>query len=296
MIQLYNGDCLEIMRNIPDGSVDMILCDPPYNIGKSKWDYIDNYVEWWTKCVTEMGRCLKKNGVMYFWHNKPSVFCKLICNIENSTDFRFKSLLVWDKPNILSRGLAYIPENNGLRSWFDKCEYLLYFERPNLFAEVLEREIKRLGIKQVDIAKLRLSNSGGCTGWISNILNGSTPKREDWDLICSVIGHYDYDSLAITHNTDANHCNVITTPNAKRPKHHICEKPIDVVERIIKVSSNPGEVVLDCCMGSGTTGVACVNTGRRFIGIELDAGYFEIAQKRIEEANSQIKMEVSICD
>lgn len=95
----------------------------------------------------------------------------------------------------------------------------------------------------------------------------------------------EYESLRYVHNLDADHNNIWKS-KAKRNsgKLHACEKPIDILERIIKTSSNEGDLVLDCFMGSGSTGVACVNTNRKFIGIEKDENYFNIAKQRIEDA------------
>jgi DNA modification methylase len=94
----------------------------------------------------------------------------------------------------------------------------------------------------------------------------------------------EYEDLRYVHNLDANHNNVWKSRERNNGRLHVCQKPIDITERIINTSSKEGAVVLDLFMGSGTTGVACANTGRRFIGIERDEQYFLMAKERIEEA------------
>ena len=92
-----------------------------------------------------------------------------------------------------------------------------------------------------------------------------------------------YNALRNVHHCDAEHCNIWHIPPIPSNKRfHTCQKPVPLLERLIRVSSNPGAVVLDCFMGSGSTGVACLNTGRDFIGIEIDPNYFNIAKERIE--------------
>lgn len=98
----------------------------------------------------------------------------------------------------------------------------------------------------------------------------------------------EYESLRFTHNVDAEHNNLFRFKRDKGPNYHPCQKPIDILERLIRCSSNPDDIVLDCFAGSGSTGVACVKTGRQFIGIERDAKYYEIAQQRIEETMKKI--------
>ena len=102
----------------------------------------------------------------------------------------------------------------------------------------------------------------------------------------------EYEDMRPVHKLDKNHCNIWLsgqiTGSESAGKNHICEKPVDILERIIRTSGRPGDTVLDCFMGSGSTGVACINTGRKFIGIELDRKSFEKAEKRISEAKETL--------
>ena len=97
----------------------------------------------------------------------------------------------------------------------------------------------------------------------------------------------EYESLRPLHHLDANHNNVWKFKRDKGPNYHSCQKPIDILERIIRCSTDEDMTVLDCFMGSGSTGVACVNTNRNFIGIEMDEKYYDIATKRIDDATKE---------
>lgn len=164
-MELYNGDCLEILKTIPDKSVNLVLTDPPYNVsvetkknGKrsvNKWDKIDNYVDWCILWLKECARVLKPNGVLYMWHNDMAQIAQLMEAIRKNTNLQFISFCIWNK------GRSY-----RAKSWANR---------------------------------------------------------------------------------------------------------------------NPDDVVLDCFMGSGSTGVACIHEDREFIGIEKDAEYFRIAKMRLEQ-------------
>lgn len=94
MIDLKNGDCLELLKEIPDESVDLVLTDPPYNIGKAEWDKIQDYINWSMEWITECQRCLKPNGVFYFWHNDMTQIADLMHAIKEGTDFEFISFCI----------------------------------------------------------------------------------------------------------------------------------------------------------------------------------------------------------
>ena len=212
MIDLRQGDCLELMKDIPDGSIDMILCDPPYGMnfqshrrkdlyGKIKNDdslgFIDDY-------FTECNRVMKENTAIYCfcsWHN-IDIFKKAF-----EKHFKLKNCLVWVKNNHGSGDLQ--------ASYAPKHEFILY------------------------------GNKGR-----RKFTNG---RKED-----------------------------VLFFNKTNNTLHPTQKPVDLLEFFILNSSDENEVVLDAFMGSGSTGVACVNTGRNFIGMELDENYFNIAKERIE--------------
>ena len=216
MIQLYNGDCLDLMKNIPDGSVDLVLTDPPYGMDfqshfrKEMYSKIgnDKVLDWLESYVDECFRILKDNTAVYFfcsWHN-VDIFKQAI-----EKKFKIKNILIWEKNNTSMGDLK--------GSYAPKYEMIIFAHKGRKLLN---------GFRYADVIKANRTGN----------------------------------------------------------KVHPTEKPVDLLELFIKNSSNENEVVFDGFMGSGSCGVACVNTNRNFIGIELDKGYFDIAEKRINEAQN----------
>lgn len=311
-INLLHGDCLELMKDIPDKSVDLILTDPPYNIGKAKWDKIPNYIEWCGKWFIECQRVLKDNGSFYWWQNDMVQIAQMMEWLRNNSGFVFNSFIVWEKGNFRTLAWKNPSEGNNLRSWFNVCEYCLSYTLQDAYGlnHYLMQEEKLLPVQKYLLEERRktgLSNSE-----IRELLGQNTvhyfslkashwrmPSQENYKKLQST-GFFgrDYHSLfseyieiketgkkgRYTHNLDTNHNNVWRSQERNNGKQHPTQKPNDLMERIIKTSSNQGDTVLDLFMGSGSTGVACKNLNRNFIGIELDDKYFEIAKRRISEA------------
>ena len=320
-MNLLHGDCLKLMKDIPDKSVDLILTDPPYNIGKAKWDKIPNYVEWCGKWFVECQRVLKDNGSFYWWHNDMVQIAQLMEWLRVNTGFVFNSFVIWDKGDFRALSWKNPSENNNLRSWFNTCEYCLYYtfqDETGLTTVMLDtnnfptmrRYFKDLqeyiGINKKKIIEIIGQKADHCFRWNSSQWDMPTPetyqqlvdvfnidKWEGFREYESLRREYEslrqeYESLRYTHNLDTNHNNVWRSQKRNNGKQHPTQKPIDLMERIIKTSSNQGDTVLDLFMGSGSTGVACMNTNRNFIGIELDEDYFNIARERIESHEVQI--------
>lgn len=132
-IILRNGDCLEIMKEIDDKSIDLILMDPPYNIGKSKewdkWETKEKYIEFMGEVFKECERILKYNGSMYFFHNDMVQISMLMEWLRNNSDFRFNSFLIWEKQNFYTKCWKNNSGGCTLRSFFNICEYCLYYTK-----------------------------------------------------------------------------------------------------------------------------------------------------------------------
>lgn len=129
-MELYNGDCLEIMKEIPDKSIELVLTDPPYNIGKSKdWDKIPNYIDWCMEWIRESLRILSPHGTLIFWHNDTVQMSRLICEILKEKDTIYNSTGIWYKPEY--RCIAWKNTNGktAQRSWFNICEYFHVFTK-----------------------------------------------------------------------------------------------------------------------------------------------------------------------
>ena len=214
MIDLTHGDCLELMKEIPDGSVDMVLTDPPYGMNfqsnhrKNKHEVIenDNNLEWIFDFVSESYRVSSDNSAHYVfcsWHNVD------IFKQELQKKFKIKNILTWVKNNTSMGDLK--------GDFAPRTEFILFFHKG--------RQLIRGGRD-------------------SNVLEFRRTKNE----------------------------------------YHPTQKPVDMLEYMIEKFSDVDSLILDPFMGSGSTGVACVNTNRNFIGIERDDKYFEIAEKRIKDA------------
>lgn len=247
MIQLIKGDCLVEMKNIPDKSIDLILTDPPYGTTACKWDSVIPFELMWD----ELKRIRKDNGAIVLFGAEP--FSSYL-RMSNITEFRYDWVWVKSKPSGAMTAKKQPMKANEMVSVFYKTS-----PRYNpIMTERTEAELKRLSKKSV--LTVGSDASGAAYGYSGN--------REDNKLKYP--------------NNILNFKSVFNRSKEKTP--HPTQKPVDLLEYLIKTYTNEGETVLDFTMGSGSTGVACVNTNRNFIGIEMDDKYFDIAVKRINEA------------
>lgn len=235
MIDLMHGDCLELMKQIPDKSVDMILCDLPYGTTACKWDSIIPFDKLWE----QYKRIVKDNGAIALFGSEP-FSTKL--RASNLSMFRYD--WVWEK----EQGANFM-----------LCKHQPY--KVHEIVSVFSKK-KHKYFPQMTDGKPYISGKG-TSGDITNNVAKAQTKNSGTRYPRSV--------------------QKFSTDKAKK-SFHPTQKPVALCEYLIKTYTNQGETVLDNCMGSGTTGVACVNTDRNFIGIELDDHYFEIATERINQA------------
>lgn len=242
-LKLMQGDCLERMKEIPDGSVDLVLCDLPYGTTACKWDAVIPFDPLWN----QYRRVIGCNAAIVLTASQP-----------------FSSALVMSNPDMFGYSLVW--EKNRPTGFLDsKRKPLRYHEDICVF-------YRRQPTYNPQKVAGRPSHSTGSKGRDARsqpeILKGSVVK------VPSDESGMKYPRSILTFDT--------IPPTGDRV--HPTQKPIALMEYLIRTYSNEGDTVLDNCMGSGTTGVACVNTARRFIGIERDESYFAIAKKRIEDA------------
>jgi site-specific DNA-methyltransferase (adenine-specific) len=241
-IDLYNGDCLEVMKQIPNESIDLILCDLPYGTTNCKWDSIIPFDKLWE----QYNRISKIKTPIILFGTEPFSSHLRMSNIKN-----FKYDWVWNKKSAANILVAkYQP--------LKVCEYISVFckSTPNYYP-IMTTSNRDL-VKEKPCEKK--------TDMFSGIKSGKFVKTE-----------------TNKKGTERYPKNLIEFSNANRKNHfHPTQKPVALMEYLIKTYTNEGDTVLDNCMGSGTTGVACKNTNRNFIGIELDEKYFNIAKERIE--------------
>ena len=304
--KIYQGDCLEVMKNMPNKSINLVIIDPPYNIGKDKWDKwktVEEYVEFMGKVFLEIQRVLKDNGSFYFFHNNFLQIVELQNYINKNTNFIFKQLLVWNKRFNEASNKGFLDgfiEVEKLRNYQKMAEYCLYytfqdetglnnFKTLRDYFKYIQIEI---GLNKKQIIEKIGQRADHCFRHSSS--QWDLPTEETYNELIKVfnINKYEgfktyeslrqeYEELRYTYNNLKEHHSVMNYEIAKK-QGHMTPKPVDLLEYIIKTSSNEGDVVLDCFMGSGSTGVACLNTIRKFIGIELNVKYFSIAKDRLK--------------
>lgn len=239
-IKLYLGDCLEVMKEIPDKSIDMILCDLPYGTLKLKWDIIIPFDKLWE----QYDRIIKDNGAIVLFGSQP-----FTSQLINSNLKLFKYEIIWDKVNISNPMLA---KKQPLKSHENICVF--YKKQPTYNPQMTEGVVWNRGGSGAKLSKHNAFDINIKRECKSDKTNLKYPKT-------------------IWVESNSNRTNRL----------HPTQKPVNLLERLIKTYTNEGEVVLDNCMGSGSTGVACLNCDRKFIGIELDEEYFDISVNRIFE-------------
>ena len=228
--ELHLGDCLDVMKSIPAGSVDMILCDLPYGTTRNKWDSVISFDDLWM----EYGRIC--SGPIVLTASQPFTSALVMSNAK------------WFRHNWVWKKTAATGHLNAKRMPMKQHEDVLVFCRdsPTYNPQGLAPYNK----------VTRRGNNG------TNFGDSGKENFQEWTNYPRSVLEFSNDAKLV----------------------HPTQKPVALMEYLIRTYTNEGDLVLDNCMGSGTTGVACMNTGRRFIGIEMDAGYFQIAQDRIMEA------------
>ena len=240
-MMLINGECIEEMRKLPSGSVDSVICDPPYGTTACKWDNVIDFEEMWE----ELFRVLKPNGVICLCSAQPFTSALIMSNV-----LHFKYSWTWVKNKATGHLNA---KKQPLRATEDVCVF--YKKQPTYNPQGLVKKDKPT------ISKGNRGTKGaGSSGEVYGLANKDAVQT-----------HTGYPRTTLE------------VPVVMKPIHST-QKPVELMEYLIKTYTNEGETVLDFTMGSGTTGVACVNTNRNFIGIELDENYFRISRDRIDEA------------
>ena len=238
MINLMQGDCLERMKEIPDGSVDMVLTDPPYGTTACKWDSIIPLEPMWE----QLKRIIKPNGAIVMTAAQPFTSALVMSNPD-----MFKYDWVWCRAHKSGH------LNAKKRPMVAHESVLVFYSAQPSYCPVRTQGNPRKG----------KTASPSAAEAYRELENQHLYRRPDYVSKDSVISGYPVEGRG----------------------SHPTQKPVALMEYLIKTYTNEGETVLDFTMGSGSTGVACVNTNRKFIGIELDQGYFDIAKQRINEAH-----------
>ena len=325
-IELWQGDCLELMKNIPDGSVDLVLTDPPY--GTMKGAALDGWknqtTEWDTaidplKIFEQISRVLRQNGKAILFSQEPYT-SRLITSAIPSLPFAYRAM--WYK-NVHANALL------AKSAMVSRYEDICIFTKPHdaectnelrdYFKKVLDfigakscKEINaRLGHRKAEhcfyVTEGKRAVKDAIGGKADHTTRIGTSQfalctEQTYNEIVSAFGidkmegFLPYAELARLNEKYTATFNLWQGGKSKsnvleykkdNDGYHPTQKPVALLEDLIQTYSNEGNTVLDFTMGSGSTGVACVNTNRNFIGIELDEGYFQIAKQRIENCNKK---------
>lgn len=246
--KLYCGDCLERMKEIEDKSIDAIICDPPFGTTACKWDSVIPFDKLWE----QYKRIIKDNGAIVLFGREPFSSKLRMSNIKN-----YKHEWVWNKEQA---GNFIQAKNHPLRV----TENIMVFCNEKVKYYPIMEKAKEENKRPLSI-KLQKTN------FLGKVSQGEFKSSENYNPDLR------YPKNILTFNARSKECNNVN-------RVHPTQKPVALLEYLIKTYTNEGEMVLDNTMGSGSTGVACVNTNRKFIGIEMDENYFNIACDRIDKA------------
>ena len=249
---LHHGDCLDVLRTLPDASVDAVITDPPYGTTACKWDTVIPFAPMWEG----IKRVLKPRGACVLFGSQPFTSALVMSNPK-----WFKYEWVWEKNLATNFSAArYQPMRNHEN-------ILVFYERSGVYNPIQQQSISQTAIDRASRGEvrpqgLRKTNHGG-------------PQMKT--------------ALAFTSYVNPRTVQRFTAVD-RHHSIHPTQKPLALIDYLVRTYTDVGNTVLDFTMGSGTTGHACVNLGRSFIGIEKDAGYFAIAEKRLADAAMQQRM------
>ncbi len=236
-IEIKQGDCLELMKDIPDGSVDMILADLPYGTTACKWDTVIPFEPLWE----QYNRIIKDNGAIVLTASQPFTTKLIGSNLDL---FRYE--LVWEK-TLASN--FFMANKQPLKKHENIC---VFYKKQPVYNPQMEK-----GKPYTDKRRIKKRTSGVMGGEV-------TPKTD------------------IVNKGERFPSSIQVFSNGNNHSVHPTQKPVALLEYLIKTYTNENETVLDNVMGSGSTGVACINTNRNFIGFELDETYLNIAKERLQ--------------
>lgn len=312
--KIYNMDCLDGLKQIKDKSVDLILTDPPYNIGYKNeiWDSRGDYFDFMGQVFRECERVLKKSGSLYFFHNQFPAMSRLNDIMESKTNLTLKSFLTWHKNKFSMQHWGYPNKykRTCFKKFFQTCEYILYytFNFQKAKRDVIHddadnfRDIKDYLISEKKKSKLKereLIKIIGCstrhyfTDSQFQLISKSNYKKlqehtknfqKPWEELKNeyekLKNEYENDERYIDAEPIFNYFdlemeNFIQTNLNNAKRIHPCQKPREIIDRLIRISSNKNGLVLDPFAGSGMICKTAKELGRNFLGFELNKEYYK---------------------
>jgi len=249
--EIIQGDCLEVMADIPDGSIDMVMTDPPYGTTACKWDAIIPLEPMWE----HLKRIIRPNGAIVMTASQPFTTTLIASNMK-----MFKYCWVWEK----TRGTGHVhAKNKPMKRHEDVCVF-----SSGTTVHASQSKI-RMTYNPQGLVRKETPTIRKCGGESDTVMSSRLSHK---DVIQEFTG---YPSTIVKVASEGKNV-------------HPTQKPVALMEYLIKTYTNEGETVLDFTCGSGTTCVACVNLNRNYMGIEQDEKYVEIARKRVQEAKDSM--------
>ena len=252
--QVYHGDALELINQIPDNSIDLIVCDGPYGVTNKEWDRIPNIQEYNLNLIKIFSRVLAPGGALYLF-GKPDC----IDFIDYRPYLNLNSKIVWYQPSRLAQGKYNYTNNYDIIAYFTKGKPKTFnlddIRVPQLVE--LEHRLRCENVPSVKAGKYAKTKYN--------------PKGKNPGDVWGDIKQLTYKSKELVRLNDS------------QSSLHTIQKPKKLIERIVLASSNPGDLVLDPFAGTGTTLIVCKELGRRFIGFEINEEYYSIIRNRLEQ-------------
>jgi site-specific DNA-methyltransferase (adenine-specific) len=302
---VLQGDCLTELDKIEDKSIQLICIDPPYNINKDAWDSQwgkvkkgfkpkegagteQDYYDWLGNVFAKLSTKMKDNGSFIFFHNDFRAMAALDNQIKEKTDLEYKNFIVWNKMFEGSKTYGFMKgfcQVEGLNNFQKMAEYMLFYTRDNTWK--LKAKRQELGVKAGTIADEILSKTGKVTGWYNNLETGKNYPTEK--TIVPITKHLGLtiEDIVPKFRNQREYSSVWNFEIDGNKRGHLTPKPIPLLQNIINHCTDPGDVILDCFGGSGSTAVASILSDRKFILVEKEDKYIEIINTRIQEAQHQ---------
>ncbi|EGC4610896.1 site-specific DNA-methyltransferase [Escherichia coli] len=304
---LYSGDCLDVMPSLPPGSVDLVLCDPPYGTikgltldtwdkGTTVWDDALNPEDIFTQCE----RLLRVGGALVMFSKEPYT-SRMITQAEKNLPFLYR--MVWKKEHfanpfsVKKAPASFFEDIVVFRKKYDS-------EKRNPLREYAGRILSFTGHRTDKEVNKTLGHHRAEHFFRVNTTQFSPCSQDTYNELITRFGidrmpgfmtyeemrkvNSGYGTVVFNLPKGKKYRSDVLEYARERERWHPTQKPVALLEELIQTYSNPGDRVLDFTMGSGSTGVACIRTGRRFTGIEKDDRYFAVAKKRLEKENSEM--------
>lgn len=320
---------MEYMRTLPDKSFDVIVADPPYNIGKSEWDkwpsveaYVVDVMTW----LREFSRLLKDTGSLWMFHGDMAQFSRILAQSQHEPGLILRDFVVLFKRNFRTNSwrTAECAANSGLRSLFNVNEYLAHwfacprdgpgdatgleriYSNPGCFKPVKEwytAQCEALGLPAKDIGSKYTAVTGKKPYMLRHYFKDSQfeiPTEKVWRTVYEPLGFPAYEELRASYEElrnywqcDDEHCNVWEFPRGFQTREgsfHETSKPVSLYSRILRISCPPGGRVFDPFLGSGSSRIAAYDLGLDFVGCELDPVYYKLEEERFAKHSQQLNL------